>query len=309
MPRVLRLARAGDKCLARTLNDLLAGASADVTVEGLKQSNREILEGLELDSDVVPGEVRTHAVVVGGRYRGAPARDCEYLLERLCEWLNGEAFKPPSREWSLSWALIKAAVAHLYIAWIHPFGDGNGRTARLAELQILLAAGVPLPASHLLTDHYNTTRTEYYRQLAHASESGGDILPFLRYAVRGFVDRIREQLRQVREQQWDDRWEQYIYETFGTVKNTRARERQRMLVLELSKHNGPVPRSALPRLSPELAEAYHGTERTLSRDINALRGLGLIERLPQGWSPRRDVILAFLPVRRPEDVGPSDAEV
>jgi Fic family protein len=63
-------------------------------------------------------------------------------------------------------ALMKAILTHLYIAWIHPFGDGNGRTARLAELQILLAAGMPMPASHLLSNHYNTTRTDLYRQPA-----------------------------------------------------------------------------------------------------------------------------------------------
>jgi Fic family protein len=284
----------------RIKDELIAGESSALTVEGLKQFNREVLDGLELDSGVDPGEIRTHAVVVGGRYKGAPAADCEYLLERLCDWLNGQDFEPPDPEWLLPWALIKAAVAHLYIAWIHPFGDGNGRTARLTELPALLAAGMPLPASHLLSDHYNTTRTEYYRQLAYASESGGDIVPFVRYAVRGFVDGIREQLRQVREQQFDDRWEQYIYEMIGPLKHTPARMRQRLLVLELSKHPNPIPRFALSRLTPELTAAYHGTERTLSRDINALRSLGLIERVPEGWRPRREVILAFLPVRRDE---------
>src|SRR5680860_933902 len=61
-------------------------------------------------------------------------------------------------------AIVKAIVAHLYLAWIHPFGDGNGRTARLVELQILLAAGFPVPACQLLSSHYNQTRAEYYRQ-------------------------------------------------------------------------------------------------------------------------------------------------
>ncbi len=38
------------------------------------------------------------------------------------------------------------------MAWIHPFGDGNGRTARLLEFLILARCGmVPLPAAHLLS--------------------------------------------------------------------------------------------------------------------------------------------------------------
>jgi len=82
--------------------------------------------------------------------------------------------------------------------WIHPFGDGNGRTARLVEFQILLQAGIPSPAAHLLSNHYKQTRTEYYRQLATASRSGGNILPFIEYAVGGFVDGLKEQLALIR---------------------------------------------------------------------------------------------------------------
>ncbi len=60
-------------------------------------------------------------------------------------------------------AALSAILAHLYIAWIHPFGNGNGRLARLIEVQILSESGVvPLVATNLLSDHYNKTRSAYY---------------------------------------------------------------------------------------------------------------------------------------------------
>ncbi|MBW2661693.1 MAG: Fic family protein, partial [Deltaproteobacteria bacterium] len=37
---------------------------------------------------------------------------------------------------------------------MHPFGDGNGRTARLLEFEALLSSGVPAPSSQLLSNHY-----------------------------------------------------------------------------------------------------------------------------------------------------------
>src|SRR5919202_5399853 len=138
----------------------------------------------------------------------------EELLGELCEWLNGPDFTAPTEDWRVPYEIIKAALAHLYLAWVHPFGDGNGRTARLLEFRILLAAGVPSPATHLLSNHYNQTRSEYYRQLARTSESGGDVMPFIVYAVQGFLDGLREQLKTIRQQQFDDRWEQFVYETF-----------------------------------------------------------------------------------------------
>lgn len=283
----------------RIKDHLIAGGSADLTPSGLQQFNREILDGLHL-GDLHPGELRRQSVVVG-RYRGAPWEDCEHLVGRLCEWLNGPDFDLPGDDWKIPYALVRATLAHLYIAWIHPFDDGNGRTARLVELQILLAAGVPMPAAHLLSNHYNATRTEYYRQLEDASASGGDIAPFLRYAIRGFVDGIRAQAERVWVQQYADRWEQFIYETFGGRVRSDAERRRLHLVRELSERQDPVPRREIPRLSPDLTIAYAGTQRMLSRDLNALAAMGLVEQAGRGlWRARREQILAFRPLRRRE---------
>ena len=285
----------------RIKDDLVAGGSAVLTPEDVKQFNREVLEGLEHD-DIHPGDFRRQSVVVG-RYRGAPWEDCEYLVERLCEWLESSNFDPPDQDWKIPYALIKAAAAHLYVAWIHPFDDGNGRTARLMELQILLAAGVPMPATHLLSNHYNATRIDYYRRLEEASESGGDVVPFLRYAIRGFVDGARAQIERVWVQQYADRWEQFVYETFGGRITTEAERRRLQLVLELSHEQEPVARRDIPGLSPELAVAYSGTQRMLSRDLNRLEKLGLVGQAGRGfWRARREQILAFRPLRR-EDQG------
>jgi len=235
-----------------------------------------------------------HSVVVA-RYRGAPWQDCDYLLERLCEWLNGPDFAPPQdQELRLPYAILKAVAAHLYLAWIHPFDDGNGRTARLMELQILLAAGVPTPVPHLLSNHYNQTRAEYQRRLDAASKAPDGPLQFIRYAVGGFVEGLREQLALVREQQFDDRWEQFIYESFGDTKSP-SEIRQRQLVLDLSHAKRPAVRAGLRQLSAGIASAYaNKTTKTLTRDINALQRRGLIrlqrfrderDRLRAGWAP------------------------
>ncbi|MGI0129821.1 MAG: Fic family protein, partial [Thermoplasmata archaeon] len=148
-------------------DELITGGERDLTPDDIKRYNALVLDGLELETEVVPGAMRTHSVVVA-RYRGAPWQDCDYLLDQLCEWLKGPGFTPPDQTMRLPYAILKAVAAHLYLAWIHPFGDGNGRTARLMELQILLAAGVPTPATHLLSNHYNQTRSEYQRVLDEA---------------------------------------------------------------------------------------------------------------------------------------------
>jgi Fic family protein len=285
-------------------DDLFDGGQRELTPETIKEYNRLILAGLELEDGVVPGELAPKRPAVA-RYLGPPREDCDYLLEQLCDWLNGAHFDPPTPDLTIPYTIIKAVIAHLYVAWLHYFGDGNGRTARCVELQILVASGlVPTPAGHLLSNHYNITRDEYYRQLdASSRDHAGNPIPFLTYAVRGLVDELREQLQTVWMQLYDDRWEQYVYQQFGDAR-TPPHIRQRQLVLDLSKQKNPVPRTELRALSPKVAVAYaERGEKTLTRDLNALVRRDLIVFENGGYRARREKILALLPdvARSPED--------
>lgn len=276
--------------------NILEGRQTQLDTGLLCAFNRQVLEKLPLGEDVLAGELRRHSVVVGHVYRGAPAEDCQYLIERLCLWLAGEEFSAPKGLETI-YAILKAIVAHLYLAWIHPFGDGNGRTARLVEFCLLLESGIPLPAAHLLSNHYNQTRAEYYRQLDRASKSGGEIIPFIHYAVQGLVDGLRSQLEFVRVQHWDVVWRNYVHELFAE-KPGEAHARQRQLALDLGTREEGVLVQDLPELSTKLAKAYaNKTIKTMQRDLNLLEEIGLVAREGKRVRARRELILAFLPLR------------
>ncbi|MFH1731388.1 MAG: Fic family protein [Planctomycetota bacterium] len=275
--------------------DVISGDCAPISSAEVREYNKLVLNGLPLQEDVKPGEFRRHSVVVG-RYRAAPAQDCEYLLDKFCEWLS--TFTHP-KGLEQPYAILAAVAAHLYFVWIHPFGDGNGRTARLIEFRLLLQAGFPTPAAHLLSNFYNLTRTEYYRHLDRASKLGGKMSEFITYAVRGLVDQLREQLGVIRRLQWDAAWHNYVYKQFG--KGSAAHLRRRRLVFELSKvteHHGWVRVSDIPQLTPRLAREYATkTTKTLSRDLNTVEQMNLVRRVGQTVRANKELILAFLPAR------------
>ena len=274
------------------------GQERNLCRELIKEYNRDVLKSLELPDGAVAGEIRNHSVVVGNVYRGAPAEDCEHLLDRLCDWLNGDEFAAKEEELQIPLALIKAIVAHVYLAWIHPFGDGNGRTARLMEFHILFANGIPLPAAHLLSDHYNLTRTDYYRELAKASASGGDLLPFIRYALRGFLDGLRGQISRVREQQMRVAWENYVHDQFRKLKTSPTQKRRRELVFDLTDNGGWVEVSTIPLLTPKLAREYSAAgDRMVQRDLNAVAKMHLIVRRHGKVLANKSIVQAFLPRR------------
>lgn len=284
----------------RIVDDVLHSRPLALTVDRVKEFNRLVLQDLPANDDVTPGEIRCKSVLVGNIYRGAPAEDCEHLLRRLCDWLedlranaNGNLGKPI--------AILSAIVAHLYLAWIHPFWDGNGRTARLIEFQLLVRAGVPTVAAHVLADFYNRTRSEYYRVLAKTSRDPRfPVEDFIKYALRGFVDELREQIEVIREQQLQVTWENYVHELFRD-KDGKASVRQRKLLLALP-HDTFTPKSRVPELTPILAREYaNKTDKTVSRDINVLTNMHLVVKGRTGVRPLVESVRAFLPLRAEPD--------
>ncbi len=280
-----------------------AGDPPRLTVDLVREYNGWVLEGLgeHLEEGVVAGEIRTHSVGVGS-YRAAPPEDCDYLLERLCGWLEEETeipFFAEEDDRRVAAGILHAILVHLYIAWIHPFGDGNGRTARLLEFMVLVRSGVPSPSAHLLSNHYHMTRNQYYRELDRSSQahSGrGDVFGFLGYALQGFVDGLREQCDDIQGHQLGIAWQHYVYEQFRGEKRSPAFSRRRELVLSLG--DEPVPKAKLTDLSPSLARSYaNKTDKTLTRDLNWLVRQNLIVREGKAWRAKFEIMHAFLPRR------------
>jgi Fic family protein len=256
-----------------------------------------VLNKLKLETDEPPGRVRMSSVGVGN-YLGAPAGECEHLVRRLCDWLGSPDFQGNGKD-AIVTAILKAILAHLYIAWIHPFPDGNGRTARLIEFQILIAAGVSSPAAHLLSNHYNKTRSEYYRQLDLASKSNGNVIPFLEYAVQGLIDGLVAQLEAIRNFQWQVTWKNYVHDQFGHKNEMSISElRQHHLAIDLSDKEGFITLDKIKEVSTRITLAYaKKSNKTLRRDLNRLKEFELIEETKMGFRAMSEKILAFLPPR------------
>jgi Fic family protein len=251
----------------------------------------------------VPGTFAQSARMVGP-YRAPPADYVPALVARLCEWLAEQFHYPRQR---FSDAVIQAVVTHVYIEWIHPFDDGNGRTGRLAEFYILLRAGLPSIASHLLANHYNETRSEYYRQLQRAKQDR-DLTAFLQYAVVGLRDGLMRTLRTVQKNAFGQMWRVLVYDTFALhpIKQRATFKRQRAVALAL-----PLDRqiafSDVPSLTPELGEAYSTLgERSILRDVKELQKLNLIVRSPGLIRANSDLLeMTLVPQRKEALVPPS----
>ncbi|VAX41144.1 hypothetical protein MNBD_PLANCTO02-3215 [hydrothermal vent metagenome] len=247
-----------------------------VSVEKIKEVNKILLAKLILQSDkIVPGDIYQYPTQVG-KNLGAPVEDREYLLEKLCKWIN-EDFQATQTQHKIVYRLISAIFAHLYIAWIHPFGDGNGRTARFIESYILRASGVPEMSAHLLSNHYNLTRTKYYQELDHGRNTK-EVHHFLRYAIEGFIDQLNEQIVSLRAYQFESAWRDFVYQSFDDKSNSTITTRRRQVALALwYQREEPVPLTKLRLISPKVAELFAGkSNQVIARDVKALEKMELV---------------------------------
>lgn len=277
------------------------GNNFEVSVDWIKDQNRKVLDGLEVGEHVVPGEYTTRRLTVGS-YRAVPPEDVPYLMGRLCEWLNEEWIgKTRSgelpQELRFAYAFFAATLAHLYIAWIHPFGDGNGRTARLLECAILTHSGfVPWVSGNVLSDFYNRTRTRYYQRLDAASKSG-DVSGFVRYSAGGFVDMLREQIDRVRSEWRRVAWTNYVHEVMANEPAGPAKDRRLELVLSMGEAE-PSSKSDMRILTPSLAAKYASKDmKTTSRDVSKLIELGLVRAVDtKRYVPDIQIMDSFRPI-------------
>jgi len=274
---------------------LQTGVRIPLDPDRVRELNLKVLDGIPDKPEVVPGEFREHSVAVGP-YKAPEWTSAAPAVHELTLWIDKmrSAVSPKSsREDRFVTAVVAAVLAHLYIAWIHPFGNGNGRTARLIEVQILSESGVvPIVATNLLSDYYNKTRDLYYLKL---DEAQRDVMAFVRYAIRGFADELREQIKAVRAESLGIHWESWVYEVFREMPSTEARDRQRQLALALGESVWVTPEEAT-RMTTDLAYKYGKCgDRTPARDLNDLAKLGIVEKRQRRYRARREVIESFLP--------------
>ena len=155
----------------------------------IKNIHEIITKDLE-DKQNTPGKYRSDIVYVGdeghgGRY--VPPKildDIKNLMKEYAEWINSEDIKNLS-------PIIRAALAHYHFGLIHPFGDGNGRTARVIEALLLSAAGIKyIPV--MLSNFYYKNMDDYYWAFSKSIKNKeNDVTPFLEFVLKGFIEELK----------------------------------------------------------------------------------------------------------------------
>ncbi|MFQ5835979.1 MAG: Fic family protein [bacterium] len=137
-----------------------------------------------LDNPDDCGVYRTRYVVVANRFTGEvffrPPKneDVPGLTKNLVKWIDSEEAKGLD-------PILEAGIVHYEFVRIHPFVDGNGRTARVLAALILCLRGFDTKQFFCLDDYYDSDRQAYYRALQSVDQETLDMTNWLEYFVAG----------------------------------------------------------------------------------------------------------------------------
>jgi Fic family protein len=273
------------------------GNNWPITPTLLLDFHKMITQNLGEHIDAIPGQWRVDRRSVGP-YLAPEHRYVPELMDNLCEWIRRE-FHYHHNDQDFKTAVIQAIVTHVYIEWIHPFADGNGRTGRLVEFFILLRKGLPAIASHILSNFYNQTRDEYYRQLNNARLER-DLTGFINYAVQGFRDGLEENLQIIHEGQMKIFWRHHVYESFSDLKykKTEVFKRKRALMFSIP-INKLLTATEIMTADPDVTVSYARLAKsTFATDLKELVDLQLLLKIDDKYQANTSNLLALLPERR-----------
>jgi Fic family protein len=190
-------------------------------------------------------------------YRGPAASRVPKLMAAFCSWLRNDQTLELS-------PVIVAAIAHHQFVTIHPFADGNGRTARALATLTLYRRGFDIKRMFALDDYYNLDRQSYYRAIRKAREDK-DLTSWLEYFSQGLLLELQQVLEKV---------EHFNREMKTSKQPVYLSKRQRQ-ILDFVALNGKIFRS-------DVVDIASVSPKTAYRELEFLRQSELLNRKGKG---------------------------
>lgn len=158
----------------------------------LSEMHKMIVDGLlpppNGEGDETPGEYRkTNLKINKSSHKPPEWLKIEDYMAELLDFVN--------REDSSKYDLLKTAIAHHRFVWIHPYGNGNGRTVRLFTYAMLVKTGFNVNVGRIInpTAVFCSNRNDYYTNLSEADKGTDEgLIKWIEYVLTGLKEEIEK---------------------------------------------------------------------------------------------------------------------
>lgn len=253
----------------QTMKRIRSFVDQPVTPELLLELQASMTEGTLANPDDVGAFRCANDIVVADEYNNIlytppPCDRIPSLLGKLCDYANTDrgAFQHP---------VIKAIALHFWLALIHPFADGNGRTARALFYLYMLKQGYWLFEYLSISRIILRRRAQYERAYLYSEIDDCDFTYFLLFNLRAIESALKEMREWVAEKAEEDR---LISERLQGAEDLNYRQRAAL---------GRALRKADAVFTIQSHATSHGVVRATSRsDLLELERLGYLIRRRRG---------------------------
>ncbi len=195
-------------------------------------------------------------------YEGPPASDVMSMMNSFIQWMNGTKEIHP---------LIEAAFVHLYFVHVHPFDDGNGRSARALSNLLLMKRDYQFINFLSPSDYFDHHRGEYYRAIQNAEAHENDATFFILYYLKA----LAEQLKTVQHEIQKENKVQNIRGLLGAKVQAKLDKKQVKALQWMLEH----PEAMSTKKYCKLGQC---SDETARKDFNDMLEAGLIEKIGHG---------------------------
>lgn len=239
-----------------------------LTVETIMETHRLTVE--KIIPDEMVNKFRTRQVVLKNSLTGQvsytppPAAEVPYIVEDLINWVN-------TWETQEIHPVVKAGIIHYELARIHPFVEGNGRTARAVATLIMFLEGYDIRKLFSLEEYFDNNPMDYYLTLQAVSNQlvldshERDLTPWLDYFVEGVAIELNKAKERVRRISMDSRVKDKLGEQLT------LNERQ-MLIMEYLHRHKQMQNKDFRKIFPDYSDD------TVLRELRFLKQKGLIKK-------------------------------
>lgn len=164
------------------------GSGEPITEGLIREIHKRLVRGVRGEA-AAPGEYRhvqnyiVNSITREVIYTPPPALEVPQLMADLAGWLREETGIHP---------VLVAGIAQFELVDIHPFLDGNGRTARLFSTLCLYRTGYDFKRLFTISEFYDRNRPAYYRALQGTRERNLDLTGWLEYFTAGLGAQLSE---------------------------------------------------------------------------------------------------------------------
>jgi Fic family protein len=175
----------------RSAFDLVAeyvGSGEPLTEALIREIHKRLVKDVRGGS-ATPGQYRlgqnliVNSVTGETVYTPPPPHEVQPLMTDLVEWLNSDT--------GINTVLV-SGIAQFQLVHIHPFIDGNGRTARLLATLVMYRGNYDFKRLFTISEFYDRDRSAYYAALRTVRSHNMDMTDWLEYYVSGLATQMQE---------------------------------------------------------------------------------------------------------------------